>query len=113
MVVWKWLSQVALLAIPGIALAQQAKTQETLVERVGSTGFIQVRAESFRALDTRQQALAYWLSQASIAIDPIIYDQVSRFGLRQKRLLIAIAAHPAALGRRRSLDHGVHQAVLG
>ena len=97
MVARKWLSRLLLLAIPGIALAQQAKTQDTLVERVGSTGFIQVRAESFRALDARQQALAYWLSQASIAIDPIIYDQVSRFGLRQKRVLDAIAAHPAGI----------------
>ncbi len=103
MVARKWLSRLLLLAIPGIALAQQAKTQDTLVERVGSTGFIQVRAESFRALDARQQALAYWLSQASIAIDPIIYDQVSRFGLRQKRLLDAIAAHPAGVGSA-SLD---------
>jgi dipeptidyl-peptidase-3 len=93
----KWLTRLALLAIPGVAWAQPAKTQDTLVERVGSTGFIQVRAESFRALDARQQALAYWLSQASIAIDPIIYDQVSRFGLRQKRVLDAIAAHPEGI----------------
>lgn len=63
-----------------------------LVERVGSTGFIQLEAESFKRLSPRQQTLAYWLSQASIAIDPIIYDQNSRFGLRQKRLLEAILA---------------------
>ncbi|MGB6942709.1 MAG: hypothetical protein WBE37_09960, partial [Bryobacteraceae bacterium] len=44
----------------------------------------------------RQQALSYWLSQASIAINPIIYDQVSRFGLRQKRVLELIVAHPNA-----------------
>ena len=97
MVAPKWLSHVALLTIPGIGWAQQTKPQDTLVERVGSTGFIQVQAESFRALDARQQALAYWLSQASIAIDPIIYDQVSRFGLRQKHLLDAIAAHPEGI----------------
>ena len=93
----KWFSRLALLAVPGIAWAQPANPQDTLVERVGSTGFIQVRAESFRTLDARQQALAYWLSQASIAIDPIIYDQVSRFGLRQKHILDAIAAHPAGV----------------
>ena len=98
MIAWKWLWRVALPAVAGVAFAQPAKTQETLVERVGSTGFIQVRAESFRALNARQQALAYWLSQASIAIDPIIYDQVSRFGLRQKRVLDAIAGHPAGVG---------------
>lgn len=65
-----------------------------LVDRVGVTGFIQLEAESFRQLTPRQQSLAYWLSQASIAIDPIIYDQLSRFGLRQKRLLEAIVSHP-------------------
>ena len=51
----KWLSSFTLLAVPGIAWAQPAQPQDTLVERVGSTGFIQVRAESFRALDARQQ----------------------------------------------------------
>ena len=75
-----------------------AKTESgSLVERVGATGFIQVEADSFRDLSPRQQALAYWLSRASIAIDPIIYDQFSRFGLRQKRILEAIVAHPQGI----------------
>jgi dipeptidyl-peptidase-3 len=68
-----------------------------LVDRVGDTGFIQLQAESFKALDMRQQQLAYWLTQASIAIDPIIYDQLSRFGLQQKRLLEEIIAHPQGI----------------
>jgi dipeptidyl-peptidase-3 len=81
-------------------LAQPAApAPDTLVDRVGSTGFIQIRAESFRTLQTRQQILAYWLTQASIAIDPIIYDQNSRFGLRQKSILDAIAAHPEAVDK--------------
>jgi dipeptidyl-peptidase-3 len=66
-----------------------------IVERVGDTGFIQLPADSFQALDARQQALAYWLTQASIAIDPIIYDQLSSYGLREKRLLEEIVARPA------------------
>jgi dipeptidyl-peptidase-3 len=74
-----------------IALAQ---TNEVLVDRVGSTGFLQLEAESFKQLAPRDQALAYWLSQASIAIDPIIYDQLSRYGLREKRLLEMIVGHP-------------------
>jgi dipeptidyl-peptidase-3 len=72
------------------------------VDRVGSTGFVQLEADSFHHLTARQQALAYWLSQASIAINPIIYDQVSRFGLRQKRVLELIAAHP---------DEGINRAA--
>ncbi len=65
-----------------------------LVDRVGSTGFLQLEASSFRALTPSEQAVGYWLTQASIAIDPIIYDQLSRFGLRQKRVLELVAAHP-------------------
>ncbi|MGA2714695.1 MAG: peptidase M49 [Bryobacteraceae bacterium] len=66
-----------------------------LVDKVDTTAFIQVEAKSFGSLSPKQQALAYWLNQSSIAIDPIIYDQISRFGLRQKRLLEAIVANKA------------------
>jgi len=65
-----------------------------LADRVGNTGFVQLTAESFHTLTPREQARAYWLSQASIAADPIIYDQMSRFGLRQKRLLETVVTHP-------------------
>jgi dipeptidyl-peptidase-3 len=74
---------------PALAAADNA-----LVARVGDTGFVQLEAESFKTLSLRQQALAYWLVQASIAIDPIVYDQNSRFGLRQKRLLEAVMRLP-------------------
>jgi dipeptidyl-peptidase-3 len=80
------------------ALLPAAET--ALVDRVGNTGFIELQAESFRRLTPRQQMLAYWLSQASVAIDPIIYDQSSRFGLRQKRLLEAVVLG----GDRKILD---------
>ncbi|MDE3198002.1 MAG: peptidase M49 [Acidobacteriota bacterium] len=66
-----------------------------VVDRVGTTAFIQIEAESFRSLTPKQQALAYWLTQASIAIDPIVYDQESRFGLQQKRVLEAVVANKA------------------
>ena len=65
-----------------------------LVDRVGSTGFLQLEAPSFGSQTASEQALGYWLTQASIAIDPILYDQLSRFGLRQKRVLELIVAHP-------------------
>ncbi|HUL74138.1 MAG TPA: hypothetical protein VLT86_13610 [Vicinamibacterales bacterium] len=75
----------------------QTPAATALVERVGDTAFIQLEADSFGSLDAKQQALAYWLTQASIAIDPIIYDQLSRFGLREKRLLEEIVARPAVV----------------
>src|SRR5207248_4533271 len=79
----------AVVAAGAVSFAQTspprtATAPTSIVERVGDTGFIQLRADGFRELDPRQQTLAYWLTQASIAIDPIIYDQVSQYGLRQK-----------------------------
>ena len=79
---------------PKKAAASQASA---LVDRVGATGFIQLKAESFKSLDPRQKELAYWLTQASIAIDPIIYDQLSRYGIRQKRLLEEILSRPQGI----------------
>lgn len=79
------------------AMAQNRRTSanhnSALADRVGDTGFVQVKAESFRTLDAKQQALVYWLYEAAIAIDPIIYDQLSAYGLREKRLLEEIVAH--------------------
>jgi dipeptidyl-peptidase-3 len=75
--------------------AAVAADNSALVDRVGTTGFVQLEAESFQKLPLKEQTLAYWLSQASIAIDPINYDQNSIWGLRQKRLLEAIVSHAA------------------
>jgi dipeptidyl-peptidase-3 len=73
---------------------ETAKGKSALVDRVDSTAFIQLEAESFQSLTPQQKQLAYWLEQAAVAIDPIIYDQLSKYGLRQKRLLEEIIAHP-------------------
>ena len=92
---------VLLLGLTGIpALGQKtgaATADEVVTERVGDTAFIRLRAPSFAALSAQQQELAYWLTQASIAIDPIIYDQFSGYGLRQKRLLEEIMAHASGI----------------
>ena len=87
-------------ALLGFLLGASAFAQTgALVDRVGNTGFLQLRAESFRSLTPSQKELAYWLVQASIAIDPVIYDQLSAFGIREKRLLEEIASHPAGIDR--------------
>ena len=86
-----------LLLIP-IFVFSQTEEKSALVERVDTTAFIQLEANSFKDLSPKQKQLAYWLQQASIAIDPIIYDQLSKNGLRQKRLLEEIAAHPGGTG---------------
>jgi dipeptidyl-peptidase-3 len=81
----------------GIGAQNPPPAPSPLVERVADTGFIQLESRSFAQLDARQKALAYWLTEASIAIDPIIYDQLSRSGLREKRLLENVVAHPRAI----------------
>ncbi len=81
--------------------AQQPGTSNAIVERVGDTGFIELRTNSFQQLDARQKAVAYWLTQAAIAIDPIIYDQLSAYGIREKRLLENIVSHPAGIAPAR------------
>src|SRR5262249_1431602 len=83
--------KLALFALTSVLMAPAPPS--SLVERVGDTGFIQIRSPSFDKLTDQQKALAYYLTQASIAIDPIVYDQLSRFGIREKRLLEGIVAH--------------------
>src|SRR5215471_13532577 len=87
---------VASLCVPAPS-AQPSAPPSSLVERVENTGFLQIEAPSFDTLDARQQQLAFWLTQASIAIDPIIYDQLSQYGVRQKRLLEGIIGHPSGI----------------
>ena len=88
-----------ILAAPAICQqpAEEKPTGSVVVERIADTAFLRVTAPSFQTLTPRQQALAYWLTQASIAIDPIIYDQLSAYGLRQKRLLEEIIAHDGGI----------------
>jgi dipeptidyl-peptidase III len=78
------------------AFAQESPT-ETLVDRVGSTGFLQLYAPSFKDLTLREKILAYWLSMGAIAVNPIVYDQNSVYGLREKHLLEGILKHPQGL----------------
>src|SRR5215472_4558904 len=83
---------------PGAKQSQSATaTPRYLVRRVANTGFVQLRAPSFRKLTPKEQQLAYWLTQASIAIDPVFYDQLSGSALRQKRLLEEIISHPQGI----------------
>lgn len=86
--------------LTGTAFARKshaAAPQPALVKLVDSTGLVQIEAPDFASLPARQKLLAYWLAQAAIAIDPIIYDQLSPYGTDLKTLLEGIAAHRQAL----------------
>ena len=88
---------VLLATISAAQVPPRTPARTPLVERVGDTGFIQLESPSFAALDSQQKVLAYYLTQAAIAIDPIVYDQLSRFGLRQKRILEGVMVHRSAV----------------
>jgi len=75
----------------------QRESPPSLVERVGTTGFVQIQAESFKDLELKDKILAYWLSMAAIAIHPIVFDQNSSYGLRIKHLLEEILTHPQGI----------------
>ena len=83
--------------LAGAPADEPQAAQPSLVARVGDTGFIQLTADSFNDLTPDQKLDAYWLSRAAIAVNPIIYDQNSVYGLREKRLLEAIITHPTGI----------------
>jgi dipeptidyl-peptidase-3 len=92
---------------PGWSQQRVGEVAQARVDSVGSTGFVQLEADGFHRLNPRQQAVAYWLSQASIAIHPIIFDQLSRFGLRQKRILELVVAHSKG-----NIDPAIYAKIL-
>jgi dipeptidyl-peptidase-3 len=86
----------------GALMVQDVANRAPLVDRVGDTGFLQLEAESFKDLSPQQKALAFWLSMAAIAVNPIVYDQNSSYGLELKHLLEQILTH----------SHGIDPGVL-
>jgi dipeptidyl-peptidase-3 len=68
-----------------------------LVDRIGPTAFLEVRAPSLPALPLRQKLLAYHLTEAAIQLDPVFYDQMSAYGLEAKRLLCGLVEDPGRL----------------
>lgn len=92
---------VLLIVLSGPTLGAADMKPETpvpsLVERVGTTGFLQLQADSFKDMALKDKVLAYWLSMAAIAIHPIVFDQNSPYGLRIKLLLEQILTHPQGI----------------
>jgi len=64
-----------------------AAPPDVSMERVDDVGVLALSADVFVDLQPRERVLAYWLSQAAIAGDPITYDQRSRFGRAIKVLV--------------------------
>lgn len=70
------------------------------VETVDDTLVLRLYADGFIDLQPRERMLAYWLSQAAIAGEPITWDQRSRFGLALKALFEELALHSRAIDER-------------
>ncbi len=83
--------------VAGQQPATPSQAVSSLVDRVGSTGFVQLEADGFKTLSLADKTAAYWLSMAAIAVNPIVYDQNSRYGLREKHLLEEILRHPEGI----------------
>ena len=81
------------LCLSTLAVAQAPPPPSPLVDRVGQTGFLQLQAEGFENLPRQQKVLAHFLSMAAIALNPIVYDQNSSYGLELKGLLEQIITH--------------------
>jgi dipeptidyl-peptidase III len=78
--------------------AQPADAEpRVVVDRVGDTGFIQLHTQSFKDLPTKDKILAFYLSLAAVAINPVVYDQNSSYGLTAKHLLEEILTHPKGI----------------
>jgi dipeptidyl-peptidase-3 len=72
-------------------------TVSPLIEQVGETGFYEIKSPSFAALTRDQRLVALSLYRAAVAIDPIIYDQLSSSGLQIKKLIGALVEKPDRL----------------
>ncbi len=89
------ITSLSFLLLPcSLTFTQQPSQQPpTLVDRVGPTGFLQLYADSFKDAPLKEKIVAYWLSMAAIAIHPIVFDQNSAYGIREKHLLEEILKH--------------------
>lgn len=90
------------------------------VETVDDTLVLRLYADGFVDLQPRERILAYWLSQAAIAGEPITWDQRSRHGLALKSLFEELALHSRAIdekvrpriesfGKKLFLNKGIHE----
>ena len=84
-----------------------AAEHKYLVGQAGPFAVVQIYADGFDKLTLRERLVAYHLTEAGIAGDPIYYDQIADYGLDLKQLLEGIWTHPngidaAAIGKIRN-----------
>src|SRR5437016_7993668 len=74
-----------------------AADRKYLVERVDEAAVVQIYADGFRDLASKEKMLIWHLYQAAIAGRDIYYDQRYVHGLDMRDTLEAIITHPAGI----------------
>lgn len=92
--------------VPSLPVLQKPAPRRYLLGEAGPFAVVQIYADGFDKLTPQQRVLAYHLTEAGIAGDPIYYDQIADYGLELKQLLEGIWTHsdgidPAVLGKIR------------
>jgi dipeptidyl-peptidase-3 len=84
--------------------------RQYLLERVDDVAVVQLYADGFRALSTRDKLLVWHLYQAAIAGRDIFYDQRYAHALEMRDVLEAVISLPES--GRQAIDADVFQEVL-
>lgn len=67
------------------------------LEKVDGLGVVTLSADAFVQLSPKHRMMAYHLSRAAVAGDPIVYAQRSRFGIKLKVVAEELALHRSAV----------------
>jgi dipeptidyl-peptidase-3 len=84
---------------PAPAMTPAPADRVYLLERIGEAAVVQVYADGFRDLPSREKTLVWHLTQAAIAGRDIFYDQRYAHNLEMRDVLESILTHPAGIDR--------------
>ncbi len=87
--------------------AQESETRPYLLERVEDAAIVQLYADGFASLSTREKTLIWHLYQAALAGRDIYYDQRYAHGLEMREVLEEVITH--ASGVDPATREAVHQ----
>ncbi len=85
---------------------EKKRGQPVFLEQVGTTAVAQLYADGFEELSLNEKIVAYYLTQAVIAGEPIDYDQSHRHALKIKEILEQIVTH------KEGIESGVFKSIL-
>lgn len=107
----KKITVIAILSMAALLLAGCSKPKQTMerkysLERVGQARVVQLYADGFEKLSTREKTFIYYLTQAAIAARDIAFDQHHRYALEVRDLIEGIVSH------NMGIDTNVYNKIL-